>query len=146
MGAKTGLDAVLKYKTGGISGGGSWIILTNCKDVTLNLEKSEADASSRASRWKRIKAGMKDASIEWEMVWDTNDAGFTAIKNAYFDDAIIGLQALDGGEDGESGEGLQADFEVLNFTRNEPLGDAITVSVSVKIAYSNDPPSWIGGS
>lgn len=30
------------------------------------------------------------------MVWDTADAGFTAIKNAYFNNTLIGMAAMDG--------------------------------------------------
>jgi hypothetical protein len=75
------------------------------------------------------------------MVWDTADAGFTAIKNAFFNNAVIGLQVLDG----TSGQGLQADFSITNFSRSEALEEAITVSVTAKVTYSATAPSWIGG-
>lgn len=51
----------------------------------LNLEKGEADLTTRASGgWRATEGTLKDASVEFEMVWDTEDAGFTAIKDAYF--------------------------------------------------------------
>ena len=142
MSIKLGMDAKLYYKVGGQSGGGSWIELDNAKDVTLSLEAGEADVTTRANAgWRATVGTLKEASVEFEMVWDTADAGFTAIKNAFFNKEPIGLQVLDG----EGGQGLQADFSVTNFSRNEPLEEGITVSVTVKITYSDTPPSWIGG-
>jgi hypothetical protein len=91
--------------------------------------------------WRATVATLKEASVDFEMVWDTADAGFTAIKNAFFNNAPIGLQILDE----TSGQGLQADFSITNFSRNEALEEAITVSVTAKVTYSATAPSWIGG-
>jgi len=141
MGFRLGFEGVLNFKAGGQDAGGAWAELTNAKDVTLNVEKGEADATTRAnSGWKATVAALKDGSVEWDMVWDTDDAGFTAIKDSFFNDTIIGLQILDT----DAGEGLQADFMVTNFSRGEPLEGVMTVSVTVKITYSATPPSWIG--
>ncbi|GJQ30667.1 MAG: hypothetical protein HBSAPP03_25510 [Phycisphaerae bacterium] len=142
MAIKLGMEAVLKYKVGGQAGGGAWTALGNVKDVTLNLETGEADVTTRANAgWRATVGTLKEASVEFEMVWDTADAGFTAIKNAFFNNAVIGLQVLDG----TSGQGLQADFSITNFSRSEALEEAITVSVTAKVTYSATAPSWIGG-
>ena len=141
MSFRLGFEGTLMYKAGGQGAGGNWAELTNCKDVTLNVEKGEADATTRANDgWKATVAALKDGSIEWEMVWDTDDAGFTAIKDSFFDDTIIGLQVLDT----DGGEGLQADFMITNFSRAEALEDVMKVSVTAKVTYSDTPPSWIG--
>lgn len=53
MAIRLGMDAKLYYKTGGISGLGSWLPLGNTKDVTLNLETGEADVTTRANQgWR----------------------------------------------------------------------------------------------
>lgn len=140
MGFKLGMDATLNYKVGGQVGGGSWTELTNTKGVTLNLETGEADVTTRANDgWRAIVATLKQASVEFEMVWDTADAGFDAIKDAYLNNSIIGLQILDG----DDGEGLQADFMITSFSRSEALEEAIGVSVSAKITYSSTAPTWV---
>ncbi|MBN8646157.1 MAG: hypothetical protein J0L61_13060, partial [Planctomycetes bacterium] len=109
--------------------------------VTLNLEAGEADVTTRANNgWRATVATLKEASVEFEMVWDTGDAGFTAIKNAFFNNDPIGLQILDAA----AGQGLQADFSITNFSRSEALEEAITVSVTAKVTYSTTAPSWIG--
>jgi hypothetical protein len=142
MAIKLGMEAKLLYKTGGQGGGGAWTALGNTRDVTLSLEAGEADVTTRANAgWRATVATLKEASVEFEMVWDTADAGFTAIKNAFFQNAPIGLQILDE----TAGQGLQADFSITNFSRNEALEEAITVSVTAKVTYSATAPSWIGG-
>lgn len=142
MAIKLGMEATLNYQVGGQAGGGGWLELTNTKDVTLSLEAGEADVTTRANDgWRAIVATLKEASVEFEMVWDTGDAGFGAIKDAYLGNDIIGLQILDG----DSGEGLQADFMITSFSRSEALEEAIMVSVTAKVTYSTTPPSWIGG-
>lgn len=141
MAIRLGMEAVLNYKTGGQGGAGAWTALANVRDVTLTLETGEADVTTRANEgWRATVATLKEGSVEFEMVWDTADAGFTAIKDAYLTNAPIGLQVLD--ED--AGQGLQADFMITNFSRSEALEEAITVSVTAKVTYSATAPSWIG--
>ena len=139
MSVKLGLDAKLFRNTGSYGTPG-WNEITNVKDLTLTLEAGEADVTTRGNNgWKATVATLKDASIEFEMVWDTADAGFTAIKNAYLTNAPIGFQV----RDGVGGQGLQADFMITQFSRSEPLEEAISVSVTSKVTYSTTPPSWI---
>ncbi len=140
MAFKLGMEARLNYKVGGQGGAGGWLALNNTKDVTLSLETGEADVTTRANNgWRATVATLKEATVEFEMVWDTGDAGFTAIKDAFLGNDIIGLQVLDA----PSGEGLQADFMITGFSRNEALEEALTVSVTAKVTYSATPPSWV---
>ncbi|MEW6249196.1 MAG: phage tail tube protein [Planctomycetota bacterium] len=143
MAVKLGLDAKLYFKVGGVAGGGSWTELTNVRDLSINMEKGEADVTTRAAQgWRATKGTLKEGTVEFEMVWDTADAGFTAIKDAYFNNALIGLRVLDGAA-GTPAQGLEADFDITNFSRQEPLEEAITVSVTAKITYSATAPQWV---
>lgn len=118
--------------------------ITNVRDATLNLEKGEADATTRAaSGWRATKPTLKDGSVEFEMVWDTSDAGFTAIKDAYFNGTTIAIAVLDGDKDTNGTQGLWADFEVANFSRSEPLDDVVKANVSLKLAYSDVAAEWV---
>ena len=93
MAYKLGLDAKLFH---GAAGSTASSEMKNCKDVTLNLETGEADITTRAAEgWRITAATLKDASLEFEMVWDTSDNGFKAIKNAYFNNTAIALFASD---------------------------------------------------
>lgn len=144
MGIRLGMDAKLYYKPGGISSGGTWTELANTKDVTLSLETGEADVTTRGNQgWRAIVATLKNGSVEWEMVWDTDDTGFTAIKDAYFTNSAIALAVMDGDIATAGNQGLQADFSVTNFSRSEPLEEALSVSVTAKPTYSDTAPEWV---
>jgi hypothetical protein len=145
MGLKFGFEAKLYYKVGGVAGAGNWVELKNAKDVTLSVEKGKADVTTRAANgWKASKGTLKDATIEWEMVWDTGDAGFAAIQDAFFNNKVIGIRCLDcAGSAEESAQGLEADMDIINFSRKEPLEEALTVSVSAAPTYSETPPAWV---
>ncbi len=135
MGYKLGLDAQLFI---GDAGATASTEMKNCKDVTLNLETGEADITTRAANgWRITAATLKDASLEFEMVWDTEDAGFSKIQNAYFNNSAIALFASDG-----DGNGLDADFVVTSFSHSEPLEEALTVSVTCKPTLVERAPAW----
>ena len=132
-----GLEAKLFF---GAAGATAATEMKNVKDVTLNMETGEADVTTRAAEgWRLTAATLKDASLEFEMVWDTADAGFKAIKNAYFNNTAIALFASDG-----DGNGLDADFVVTSFSRSEPLEEALTVSVTCTPTLVNRAPTWKG--
>lgn len=139
MSFKLGLEGKIYYGPAGAKGTTE---LKNVKDVTLNLESSEADVTTRANNgWRATVAALKDASVEFQMVWDSEDAGVTAIKEAYFNNSAIALAILDD----ENGEGLDADFAITKFNRDEPLENAMAVSVTAKPTYSARAPQWLEG-
>jgi hypothetical protein len=115
--------------------------------LTLNLEKGEADVSRRATGgWRATVGTLKDASIEFEMVWDTADDDFNAIRDSFLTGAKIDTAVLDGpatGAGSSGNQGLRADMEVMKFSRSEPLEEAIKVSVTIKPTFSNNPPTWM---
>jgi predicted secreted protein len=142
---RLGMDAKLFRNTGSF-GSPVWVEIQNVKDVTLSLEKGEADVTTRANGgWRATVGTLKEGSIEFQMVWDTEDANFTAIQEAFFDNTALELAVMDGPMTDPTSQGLRASFEVFTFTRNEALEEAILVDVSVKPTYSANPPAWING-
>lgn len=132
-----GMFAVLKYKVGGFGSANAWIDLTNVRDVTVSAEANEADVTTRGNQgWRQTIAGLREATIEFEMVWEPGDAGFDAIKTAFLTSGIIGLAALDSG--GASGNGPVGDWAITNFSRSEPLEEGITVSVTAKLSLFDE--------
>lgn len=143
MATKFGLDCKLYYSSTGIDSP-SWTELTAARDVTLNLESDEGDFTNRGSGgWKVTEPGLKDASIDFDLVYDTADAGFSAIKSAYFAGTLLGIAVMDGNIGITDVQGLWADCKVFSFSINENLGDGVTVSVSIKPAYSTNTTQWI---
>ena len=140
MAVKLGLDAKL-YRNSGTYALPTWNEITNAKDVTLNLEAGEADAGRRGSGgWRETLMALKDGSVEFELVYDNADAEFTALKDAFFNGTTVELAVMDGDIATTGTQGLRATMSVVNFSRNEPLEEALTVSVTVTPAPSANPP------
>lgn len=143
MGIKLGMEAKL-FRNSGTYDTPAWVEMQNVKDLTLNLEAGEADVTTRGNNgWRATIAALKDGSIEFDMVWDTEDAAFTAIKDAYFQGTAIEMAVLDGDVASSSSQGLRASFSITKFSRNEPLEEALTVSVTAKPTYSEHAPEWM---
>ena len=119
MAYKLGLDAKIFH---GAAGQTASTEMTNVTDVTLNLETGEADITTRAAEgWRITAATLKEASVEFEMIWDTEDSGFNAIQSAYFGNSALSLFVTDG-----EGNGLDADFVVTSFSRSTKVGLQVT--------------------
>lgn len=132
------------YRNTGTYATPTWDLIGNVKDLTLSLEKDETDVTTRASGgWKEFVDGMKDATIEFGMLWDTGDADFTAIKDAFTGNTAIEVLVLDGLVATTGSQGLRVTCMVKSFTRNENLGEALMVDVSLRpVKNSNAAPAW----
>ncbi|MCC7408659.1 MAG: hypothetical protein IT442_13980 [Phycisphaeraceae bacterium] len=132
-----GMNAKLYF---GAAGTTAATEMTNVRNVTLTLEAGEADVTTRANQgWRATAPTLRECTCEFEMVWDPADAGFTAIKDAFLAAGTVALKILDKA----GGQGPDGDFSITSFSRGEQLEEAITVSVTAKLAAFRD---WIEGS
>ena len=131
-----GTDCKIYYDAVPLADGavsGNWTEITNVKDVTLNLETGEADITTRAnSGWQATAATLKNGTVEFDMVWDPTDAAFTAIQAAWAAAGEIAVAVMDGSIIVAGKQGFVANFTVTNFSRSEPLTEAVSVSVTLK--------------
>ena len=130
-----GLNAKLLRGAAGATGTTE---VKNVKDLTLNLESGEADVTTRATGGWRATAGtLKEASLEFGILYDTEDADFQAFQAAYFSNTPISLFITDG-----AGGGLDADWSITAFTVEQPLEEAVSVSITAKPTASTRAPEW----
>jgi len=109
--------------------------MDNVKDVSLTLEAGEADVTTRANQgWRATAPTLRECTAEFEMLWKPGDAGFEAIKTAYLSSDTLRLAVLTGEKATSGTEGPLGDFSITNFSRNEPLEEAVMVSVTAKLA------------
>ena len=146
-----GKDAVLYYGTagGGKAATGS---LTGARDVTITMERDEADASRRAyPGWHDQRAGMKNLRISFELAGTstdpvgTEDTELDIIRGAYLTGAYNGATgiALFAKAEDTGGEGMYGDFIITKFDRNEPLNDIQSYSVeAVMTLIHGNTPAW----
>ena len=115
--------------------------LTNVKDVNCNLEAGEADVTTRAnSGWRATAATLKEATLEFEMVWKPGDTGFDLFQAAFLAGTNLSIAALTGPLATANSDGPYGDWSVTSFSRSEPLEEATTASVTCKIAVWD---AWI---
>jgi heme-binding NEAT domain protein len=130
-----GLNAKLYRGTAGTKASTE---VNNVKDLTVTLESGEADVTTRATQgWKASMATLKEASLEFTILYDTADTDFNAFQTAYFSNTPLALYVSDG--DSTTEKGLDADFTITGFSVEQNLEEAITVSITAK-------PTQIGGS
>lgn len=142
MARKLGLQGKL-YRNTGTYASPTWVEITNVRNLTLSVEKGEADLSVRGGNgWETIVATLKKGSIEFDMVYDTEDTNFTALQTAFFSDAQIEFAVMDGPIATTGSQGLRASCEILKFGRNEPLTEGMTTPVMIKPGYSANAPAW----
>ncbi len=134
-----GKDCVLYFGSDLLDGGATtpttntWTELDNAKNVDLAGSTDECDITTRANAgWKGTAVTLKDAGLDFEMLWLPDDAGFAAIQAAWAAAGEIAMMALDGSKDVSDSQGLASNFVVTNFSRSEPLREAVTVKVTLK--------------
>jgi hypothetical protein len=110
----------------------------NVKDLSLTLESGDADVTTRAANgWKVSQKTLKDASIEFGMKYDAEDEDIIAFRDAFLNNTAIALFVSDG-----LGNGVDADWMIMSFSIDQPLEDAIGVSVKAKPTMITRAPAW----
>jgi len=143
MALTLGLEGKLYYDESGV-GGSTWKEIANVKDVTLTLNKAEADVSTRAGGgWRLTATTLKEAEITFEMPYDRANAAFLALRDAWLAGTTIGIAVMDGDIATSGNQGLQVDCEVINFGRTEELEDSMRVPITLKPTTSTTAPAWV---
>ena len=159
-----GKDAVIYYGTAGSIPGDEEYYFAGIKDVTLTLERDEADASRRAyPGWHDQRVGMKNLRVSFDIAGatvdgvggsDHNEVEVIDILRVLFLTAIydgdigIALYIRSAGvapaaDADYTGEGIWGDFLCTKFDRNEPLNDLQTYSVEmVMTLIHGTTPTW----
>jgi len=136
-----GINCILAYNTGS-HGAPSWTTITAVKDLKLNLTKSVGDASSRLTSWKEILPILKEISVEYEILADTSQATYDVLKADYTADSIVEIAIADGAIVTSGTEYFRVDTVVTEFTINQPLEGADTVTVKHQPVYSANTPTF----
>lgn len=111
----------------------------NVKNVTLNMEKATADATTRGNGgWRSNVGTLRTCNAEFQIQWEPGDAFFSKLLACFLSDDLVALGVLDGAP--ASGTGILGDFSVTNFTRNEELEGVVTVDVTCELSIYRD---WI---
>lgn len=115
--------------------------IKNVKDLTVSLEKAEADVSTRDNNgWRATVGTLKDASIEFQVFNKENDTAFGNLYTKWLSGDPIVVVISD------VGASLTLDCEVMGFAVSQNLEEAIVADVTLKPTLSdngsgiNNPP------
>jgi len=135
-----GLDCKLYVGTAGTK---ATTEMQDVKNVNLNLDKGEADVTTRGNNgWRAYVGTLKDASLEFDLLYnDANGSEYKQLLNSYLNGTALAFFV------GESAnDGLDADWTITGFNKSQELEEASTVSVTARIAKTNRNPAWVGNS
>ena len=127
----------------GVAGTKATTEMQDVKNVTLNLEKGEADVTTRGNNgWRKYVGTLKEASLEFDLLYNNaQNSEYKQLLNAYLNGTTLSLFV------GESAsDGLDADWTITGFNKTQDLEDASAVSVTARIAPSTRNPQWLGAS
>ncbi len=109
--------------------------IANVRDLTLDLSAGEADVTTRGNfGWKATAATLRECTATFDMLWKPSDPAFAAIRNAFLNSTKIALAVLSDDRATTGAEGPEGDFSITQFSRNEPMAEGVTVSVTAKLA------------
>ena len=132
------LDAKL-YR--GAAGATAATEVKTCIDVSLKVKKGEVKISSRASRWALVKGALKEAEFDVSFASDANDADLHALITAFISDTPLAFKIADRA----SGEGMDADFEIMEMDDDQKLEEGVGYKFTIKPTLcSTNPryPTW----
>lgn len=137
--AKIGIDAKLFIGTAGSQPSAEY---ENVRNVTMSLERSEIDATTRAADgWEVILAGLKKATLEFEALPDTNDSTYTDLHTAFLAGTAKAIFISDG-----DGNGLDADWTIVSFSEDQPNDEAIVAKIKCRPTMVTRAPAWVSAS
>jgi hypothetical protein len=120
-----------------------WTAIGTVREATLALTKALADISARTSDIRLQRSTLKEMPLEVTLVRHNTTAAKT--EWAFFYDAwwsgnVIDIQMLDGAITDSGSSGVRGEFEVVDFSRAEPLEDAVTSTVKLVPRITNNGP------
>ena len=77
--------------------GGNPVAYARVSDLSLDAGEVETTARNTAG-WKQFKQGLREGTLDIDILWIMSDAQNIAIRTAYLNESVIAWQAVD--EDG----------------------------------------------
>jgi len=143
MSAKIGLDCKLFQNTGSY-GAPTWTEVDLVHDLNVTIEYTEGEATTRGNGgWAAFMACLKQATVEFDMPWDTEDARWDSLRDAAMKRTALEFFVADGPAATVGTQGIRASFQLFRFNRDEPIEGAAVAQVSMRPTYSANAPAFL---
>jgi hypothetical protein len=123
---------------------GSLSEMSCVREVEDSSAYTEADGSTRASgKFDIVIPAKLKLDFDLSVPWQPADAGFQALRAAYYSGNTIALAILDGPSTQSGVQGVWADFAVVAFPRNEPEDKEMLSKIKIKPGVSAVLPQCV---
>lgn len=115
-------------------------------EPTMDMEKTEVDASSRDSNgWETVVGALRKGPLNLKCIHNLGDAGQLALWNAFMQTGVmVPILFVDQPKTVSGAAGVWFDAEVMKVAKGEPLQGAQTTEFSLKPSgFSSVPPQVV---
>lgn len=127
------------YRNTGSYGSPTWTLVSNCADLSLDLQFSESDVSTReGAGWEWTEPGLLSAPLTWTMIYDNAETQFDAIRTAALARTAIEFAVADGLIATAGTNYIRAVCKIFGFPLNQPLTEGCKVEIVAKPARNSD--------
>lgn len=136
------------YRNTGTDAVPVWVLMDRIRDVSVPMDKAEANSDRRGSKFKFKKGAMLDTGIELEYLFRKGtDADFDALLDSYLNGTEIQFAVMDQLIATSGAQGLKMFGEVKSFPFEQPLEDNQTFDVTIMPTATEEAsalvePSW----
>lgn len=108
-----------------------WSEVELVRDLTANDTMDQVDVSNRSSLFKLYVPGMRDVSIDLQVLADSSDTRVAALATSYASRTSKEYAILNAKPSGAA-TGVKLKGYLYNKTEAQPLGDAATIQYTLK--------------
>ncbi len=149
-----GLNAVTAVNTSGDSSAPVWVIVTEMKDETLNMETALSDVTTRAANGWRLQVGtLSEASVDAQMLYkasaDPPGSGTDVlIRDAFLSKSRVLMGFFDDDPASAAADnvvsGLIGGFSVTNYSIGRQLEEAMMIDTTFTVREDDTGagPTW----
>ena len=110
------------------NGASASVEVTYAQDVTINFTDDTIETTSRESApWKDRIAGLRDWSANFQALYQNTDTALDTLEAAFIAGTVLSVRFID-----NDGDGYYGDCIVAEFTKEEPLADAMVRTVTLE--------------
>ena len=112
-----------------------WVEIGKATGRKFDLSKATADTTTFDNNgWESETGTLKKGAVDFDMLWDTEDAAFAFVQNAWMNNINIEMLILDRDKDTAGAEGLHSGFAVNDMSQDASLKDAIKASIKLAVS------------
>lgn len=128
------VNALVYRNSGSSFGSPTFTAVAGVQDLDVQDESTEANTTAKGMTIGVVSRGYRNVTVNFKLVYIKGDAGFSALATACKTPQPIHLLVLNGKSDTNGAIGYNGDWEVVKFSKGEPLDGQVTYDVTLKPA------------